>query len=214
VRTLPLIAITTLAASAGMAAAADRTLTLTQPAAGITEIVIQGGVGDVEFLGQDAPSVDASVDLSTKHSSFWGSSRSREVLDSARLTNEVRGSTLYLSVETDGDSHDRDLSEDWSVRIPRSLAVRLKLGVGDVKVIDTRGDINVKVGVGDVRVEGSWSDYGDIRASCGVGDAELRGPDGREEGGGFIGHSLRSRGAGKAEIEVHCGVGDTTIKLR
>lgn len=212
-RTLPIIAITTLAASAAIAAG-DRTLTLTQPVAGITGIVLRAGVGDVEILGQDAASIDATVTLASKHNGFWGSSRSNTAMDSARIETELRGSTLYISLQTDSDSHDRDLSEDWSLRLPRGLAAELKLGVGDVKVIDTRGDVDVKVGVGDVRVEGAWNDYGDISASCGVGDAELRGPDGREEGSGFIGHSLRSRAAGKSEIEVHSGVGDATIKLR
>ncbi len=53
-----------------------------------------------------------------------------------------------------------------------------------------------------------------MHGNCGVGDVSLRTPDGREQGDGFIGHTLNAKGPGKASIHASAGVGDVKIHLR
>jgi hypothetical protein len=201
-------------AAASSAADWQRTLSLSKPAAGIAGVVIEAGVGDVEVTAVQGGEITASVDVNPKKSvHLFGSSRDREELDSARLDAEMHGHTLHLRVRRGGDK-DWSFGEDWTVSLPPGTRAEIKLGVGDVRVIDVTADVEVKVGVGDVRVEGTYANFGEIHAEAGVGGATLRTPEARTEGEGFIGHSLDATGPGKSSIEVASGVGDLEIRLR
>jgi hypothetical protein len=206
--TLAVAAMTFAAAAAG---ADHRDLEFNRPAAGIQSVELQVGVGDVSITADPADVVAAHVEVSPKRSHLWGSSSSD--LDSLEISGEMRGDTLVLRLKP-SPGHDVEFGEDWTVRLPARLALRLKVGVGDVRVVDMAGDVVTKVGVGDVRLEGTYDSFGDIHSSCGVGDATLRTPAGRNEGEGFIAHTLKATGPGKAEIRIEAGVGDVTIHLR
>lgn len=214
-RSIAIAAITLLAATVAGAGERSRSFTSTTKSDEVTEVVLRGGVGDIEIYGVGGDTVEVSATATAKRSGFWGSARMQRALDQVRLTSDLRGSTLYLSLELpDDDDDDREFGEEWTIRMPSELALHVKFGVGDLKVIDVGGDVNVDFGVGDVRIEGNWADFGDIDASCGVGDVDLRSPEGHEDGSGFISRALRSRGPGHSEIDVRAGVGDVTIKLR
>jgi len=214
-RAIAFTAITVIAASAAWAGERSRSFTATATSSELTEVVLRGGVGEVEIFGVGGDAVEVSATASAKRSGIWGSARMQKALDEIRLTSEVRGSTLYLALELpEEDDGDREIGEEWTIRMPAALDLHVKFGVGDLKVIDVAGDVTVDFGVGDIRVEGNWADFGTIDASCGVGDVDLRSPEGREDGSGFISRSLRSRGPGRSEIDVRAGVGDVTIKLR
>ncbi|HUK14194.1 MAG TPA: hypothetical protein VLW17_12905 [Thermoanaerobaculaceae bacterium] len=200
------------AAVASIALGADRrTLELTRPADAVQTVEIQAGVGDVDVSSGPGDTVSIHVEVRPKGAHFWSSNRTD--LDALEVAAETRGSTLVLRISPER-RHDLEIGEDWTVRLPARLGLRVKLGVGDVHVLDMTGDMKAEVGVGDVKIEGSYDAFGDVHASCGVGDATLRTPAGRSEGEGFIGHSLRASGPGKADIEVSAGVGDVTIRLR
>ncbi|MFI5167596.1 MAG: hypothetical protein ACHQQS_13340 [Thermoanaerobaculales bacterium] len=195
-----------------VAFAADRrNLEINRSAEGIEAVEIHAGVGEVSVTADSANTITAHVEISPKKSSFWGS-RERD-LDALEAIGEVRGSTLVLRLRPE-QHHGVEFGEDWTVRLPAKLALKVKLGVGDVTVVDMVGDVRAELGVGDVKIEGTYDTFGDIRANCGVGDATLRTPAGRDEGEGFIAHTLRATGPGKSEIHVAAGVGDVTIRLR
>ncbi|HPS79691.1 MAG TPA: hypothetical protein PLS53_16150 [Thermoanaerobaculaceae bacterium] len=192
------------------AAAAERVLDTSRAAQGVRIVVIEAGVGEITVTGDSTGTITAHVELTPK-SGFWGS-RGQRAIDTAELEPVLRGDTLSLRVGPRDDDH--KFGEDWTVHVPPDVAVKIELGVGDVKVLDTTGDIDVDLGVGDVRIEGEYRAFGPIHASSGVGDAALRTPEGREDGDGFIGHSLRGRGPGKSSINTSTGVGDSQIRLR
>jgi len=205
------IALAALSVAAVALSAERRIIELNRTAQGVEAVEIQAGVGDVSVTADPANAVTAHVEVSPKKSSFWGSgARDIENLD---IAGEMRGTTLVLRLRPE-DGHDTKFGEDWTVRLPARLALKVKLGVGDVTVIDMGSDVRAEVGVGDVKIEGTYEVFGDIHANCGVGDATLRTPAGRNEGEGFIAHTLRATGPGKAEIHVEAGVGDVTIRLR
>ncbi len=190
-----------------------RTLHFSHVAAGVTEVVVESGVGDIEVIAGNGADISAEVKVTPKGGGWWSGSRSARELDALELHGDVHGQTLVLHVAPAG-SHDHDFGEDWSVQLPKNLAVTLKVGVGDVRVLDVSGDVEVKLGVGDVQVEGDYASFGAIHAACGVGDAEMRSPEGRVESEGFIGHTLDGHGTGKATISIKTGVGDVKIRLR
>ncbi len=207
-----LVLVTILAAAAAGAAEHSRTLTFQQPSAGLTGIVVRAGIGDVEIVAQASPSVSVEVEVTARHVRFFGSS-GNTAIENAGIVAERTGSTLRLEVKAP-DHDEPGYSERWSIRLPAGLAARLKLGVGDVRVLDTSGPLDIELGVGDVRIESAQDAFGPIRASVGVGDVKLRTPAGRETGDGFISKSLDGRGTGKAELNAHVGVGDIDIRLR
>ena len=199
---------------AGVAFGEDttRTLSFSKNAEGIQAVVLKAGVGEVEIVvGKDA-GVTAEVTLSMSKKP-WSSARTKQELDAIELDSEVKGGTLYLRARGAHDD-DHDFGEDWSIHLPRAVAVTVEHGVGDVRVLDVAGDLDVRLGVGNVRIEGEYGAFGSIRGSCGVGDVDLRTPEGPQESEGFVGHSLSASGPGKHEIRVKTGVGDVTIRLR
>ncbi len=195
------------------AGATVRTLEHSQPAAALTAISITAGVGEVEILGDAGSEVRVRVEVKPKHVGLFGSRISDRELDSLAIEPVVSGGTLNLQVVPD-HSNDRNFSETWRVYVPSALAATVKLGVGDLTVLDLTGDVHAELGVGDVKVEGVNAAFGEIDASCGVGDASLRTPDHHDDGEGFIAHHLNAKGPGKAAIRAEVGVGDVTIRLR
>lgn len=212
-RRLALFGVLLLVAGTASAASDRRTLTLEHGTEGIQTVTIEAGVGDVEVAATDAGKISVEVRITPKHGGFFGSARAQSVIENLSLRADVKGSSLVLKLEG-ADRHEHDFGEDWTVEVPATIGASIKLGVGDVRIVDLASDIDVEAGVGDVKVEGAYTSFGRIHASSGVGDAELRTPEGRREAEGFIGHSLSADGPGKAEIQLKIGVGDSTIRLR
>jgi hypothetical protein len=192
-----------------LAAEEHRVFAVDQPAEGITRLVIDSGVGDIEVVGSDVTAITGSVEVSGKKSSL----RKRNLLEKLEIDARRAGGTLYLEVKGDEDDH-HDWGEEWLLSVPKALALSIDLGVGDVTARDLAGGVEIDLGVGEVEIEGEHGAYGRIHADCGVGDVELRTPEGRQRGDGFIGHKLSTSGPGKATIEVDIGVGEATIRLR
>ena len=230
-RLIPLVATVAMAWPV-LAGAATRTLSHSQPAAGVETLELDSGVGEVTVLGTDGDQILVEVELRPRRSGIFFSSRraEREIQD-LEINVEQHGAVLRLRIDG-ADRDDRDYSEDWSIRIPERLGftldagvgdvriervggpVSLDAGVGDIRVVDPGGDVIIDAGVGDIVVEGDWGTVGRVSASCGVGDASLRTPEGRSSGTGFIGKDVKAKGPGSSTIEVDAGVGDVTICLR
>lgn len=213
-RLATVVSLAAMLACASAAAASDRrTLNLDRPAADITEVVIEGGVGKVEIVADGKDRISAHVEITAKGSHWWNSHGTREDFEKVEISSEEKHGTLRLTLKPERHG-DRDLSEEWSVQLPKGTAVKIEMGVGDVRVLDLAADIDVELGVGNIRVEGEYASFGRVRASCGVGDVDARVPEGRKEGHGFIAHALDFDGTGKAGIKLEAGVGDIEIRLR
>ncbi len=190
-----------------------KTLTMSRAAEGLASGTVKAGVGDIRIEGDAGNEVVVQVEIKSK-AHFLGSDHAvRREAEATQLDARVSGGELTLSLtpEQHGDPH---WTERWIVRVPAAFAASAKLGVGDVRLLDLAGDVRADLGVGDIRIEGNYQSFGDVRAECGVGDAVLRTPSGREQGTGFIGHTLSGRGPGNASIRAQAGVGDVKIFLR
>jgi len=209
VRGIVIAAIAISCAIPALAAEERRTFPVEQPADGITRLVIDSGVGDIEVVGSDVTTITGSVEVTAKKAS----QRKRNLLEKLELDVRRAGNTLYLELKGDEDDH-HDWGEEWVLSVPKPVALSIDLGVGDVTARDLAGGVEVDLGVGEVTIEGEQAAFGRIHADCGVGDVELRTPEGRQRGDGFIGHELRASGTGKAAIDIDVGVGEVTIRLR
>ena len=190
-----------------------KTLNMSRPAEGLASVTVKAGVGDVQIEASATNEVVVQVEVKPRGGLFFGDRRPRRDAEALQIEARTSGDELALSL---GPEHHGDTvwQERWTVRVPPAFATSIKLGVGDITVLDLGGDVRVEIGVGDVRVEGNYQSFGDVHAACGVGDASLRTPSGHERGEGFIAHTLTAQGPGKATIRVHAGVGDVKIRLR
>jgi hypothetical protein len=211
-RRLALVLATCFAATAA-AGETLKTLTMTRPATGLLSLSVKAGVGDVQIESDAINEIAIRVEVRSKHGLFFVDREARRDAEALQIDARALGDELTLSL---GPEHHGDTRwvEHWTVRVPAAFAASVKLGVGEITVLDLGGDVRAEVGVGDVRVEGIYQSFGDVHAACGVGDASLRTPAGREQGEGFIAHTLSAQGPGKASIRVHAGVGDVKIRLR
>jgi len=189
-----------------------KTLTMSRQAEGLTSLAVTAGVGDVQIEGNANGEVVVQVEVKRK-SGFFSDRESQRQAEELQIDARTAGGELELSLgpEHHGDTH---WSERWTVRVPAAFAASVKLGVGEVTVLDLGGDVKTEIGVGDVRIEGIYQSFGDVHATCGVGDVSLRTPSGRTRGEGFIAHSLSADGPGTSKIRAHAGVGDVKIRLR
>jgi hypothetical protein len=190
-----------------------RTLEHSQPAGGLTAVIISAGIGDVEIRADSGSEIRARVEIREKSHGLFGPRLSDREIQALEIETSVSDGKLALRVGPERHS-DHNFSETWTVYVPAGFAATVRLGVGDLTVLDLSGDVKAEVGVGDVKIEGLSASFGHVHATCGVGDATLRTPDGHQEGEGFIGHSLSASGSGKAEIHAQVGVGDVTVRLR
>lgn len=202
-------------ALAGPAAASDRlqSFATTYPAAGLKGVELAAGVGSVEFQSDPGAEVGVEVDVVARRFAGRTDRRGRRLLDELELHAETRNGVLTVRLLPEQRGR-REFNEEWIVRLPPELAVSVKLGVGDVRILDMTGDVDVSLGVGDVSIEGAHTVVGPIRASCGVGNVMVRTPEGRERGSGFIAKSLNTSGTGNSSVSVSVGVGDVSVRLR
>jgi hypothetical protein len=208
VRGLVIATIAISCAAGAYAADERRTFPIEQAAEGITRLVIDAGVGEIEVVGSEVATISGSVEVTSEKSGM----RKRAQLEKLELEVRRSGSALYVEVKGDDGHH--DWGEEWLLTVPKALALSIDIGVGDVTARDLAGGVEIDVGVGEVTIEGEHAAYGRIDADSGVGDVELRTPTGRQHGDGFIGKELRTEGPGKAPISVDVGVGEVTIRLR
>jgi hypothetical protein len=207
-----------------------RTLNQSLDAEGIEKISIEAGVGRIDVFTGPADEITIEITLKPRRGGFFSSMKhAEEDVQTAEISSEVVGGKLYLEVSC--DSLDKRFEERWSVRMPAHLALEAELGVGDVRVDDveggveldvgvgdvevevSRGDVNIELGVGDADIWGIVASYGSVEAAGGVGGADIRVRGENISESGFIGHRASWTGDGDFEIEVEVGVGDATIRL-
>ncbi|MCP4895743.1 MAG: hypothetical protein GY906_02115, partial [bacterium] len=146
------IAVTGMLASALPCSAETRTLFESVESDGLTTVNIEAGVGDVEIVVGSEKTIQAEVILKPRWGGFFSSRKGAErQVEAATLRVRVVRGTLHL--EIDSDSKNRKFEEQWTVMMPKTLALDLEHGVGNATIRGLTGGISVEAGVGDVVVE-------------------------------------------------------------
>lgn len=213
-------------------AADTRTLTRSLDAGSVTRLVLDSGIGDVEIHATpDASEITIEVVLTPRRGGFFSSKRRAEQeVEAAVLSAEIKRDRLKLKITPEADD-DRRFEENWSIRLPATVAVKLDHGVGDVDIRGIDAGVEVDSGVGEVRVEVGGGDvsidlgvgtavvrgpaaaYATAEGAGGVGDARITARGEKISGGGFVSHAATWEGDGTFHIEVSVGVGDAVITL-
>ena len=230
-KSTPLVFLLVIAFSAS-AAAADRVIKDTLPAAGVHEIKLSAKVGKVRIAPSDDNSVHIAVTLKPKTNGFWFVqwSSGEKVVAKATLRHSLNDGVLSLSLgSVDADSS--DFEEQWEVTLPATTAidgdldigkadvdgmsggVKFDVNVGDLNVAVPHGSVHATINVGKISVATAETDYKTLDAEASVGDIAINGlsqvPSKTSRSGPA--QSLHLTGRGNDDFVLKSDVGHVTL---
>lgn len=161
-------------------------------------------VGSLKIETCDCDQISVKVKVESKDSD-WSFFSSGDV-DNADLKVKHRNNTVKLSIDED------DTKQKWTVTMPAQSALKVDLGVGEVKVHEFNQSIDAEVGVGSIRVNVASQNYDSILLESGVGDTGIHGFDGKANTSrAMVSSKTRYRGEGEYSINIDVGVGDARV---
>ena len=209
------------ATPAQAAQAGSRTITGTYEPGSAEKVQLDIPFGDVRVEGVDGGPVRARVEATCD-----GDRHCAEFLKGLRLESDVRGRTLRVKLECPKShaawnlGHDRDGSDGRdsglrvTVQIPRSLALDLNVGAGEVNIEGLRDDVSIDMGAGEVTVRMAERVVQSVDVNLGVGETVIHQGGRTQEYARVLGGPVRwSAGKGDAGIEVNLGAGEVEVTL-
>lgn len=181
------------------------------PTGNADKIHLDFPVGELQIDGWD----DSRVDLDVKIVCQNATSRCQEAAKGLRLVYNSSGDTLEVRVKDwPHFGATKGLHVRGAVHVPRRLALRTDLGVGEVHIQGTANDTTVDLGVGEVHVTLPKAAFRTASLDTGIGEATLVAGGRRYSSEGLISREIRwDKGAGRAGVKVDCGVGEIHVQL-
>lgn len=152
-------------------AMAQEPLRLEQSMSGesVSSLGIEAGLGSVKLLGHAGPEIRVEVTLAprTEGTAIDDPSRIAAAIKAATLERvqgegNVRFAVVYPLTITYGTVEER-----WHIEAPVSIGARVQMAVGDLRVEDIRGGVDLTLGIGDIGIDVPG---GDMRANLSVGN--------------------------------------------
>lgn len=183
----------------------------TFPVAAHQRVRLEFPVGELKVIPTDEARVrfDLKVRCPGSSESHCEDMANRLIFDS-----EDEGSTLHLKLHKYPKWSNHGMKLMGELRVPRTLAVRIEMGVGELNIDGVEGDLDVDLGVGEADIHAPKLHAGHVSVDTGIGDARIHGGGSDTESHGFIGsHASWAAGSGRSEVRVHVGVGEGTVRL-
>ena len=182
-------------------------------AQGARLLTLEVPVGEVTVTAGDGDRVEARLAVRCDR----GSRRCREKAADIRLRPQRSGDELSMEVVGFPRSNSgKSPQADVEITVPRALAVRVEMGVGELEVRGVEGDVDVELGVGEVRVLVPESAVAEVTVDVGVGEANLRPrlKGTRSTRFLFLGNEIDwDGGVGRSSVSVELGVGEADVEL-
>jgi hypothetical protein len=141
-------------------------------------------------------------------------SRCEELANRLVLDSDDEGNKLHLKLHKYPKWHNHGMTVMGELRVPRSLAVQIEMGVGELDIDGIEGDLDVELGVGEAAIRATKAHAGHVSVETGIGDANIHGGGSDTESHGFIGsHATWTAGNGHSAVRLHVGVGEGTVRL-
>lgn len=197
-------------AAAPAGAATIRDLDSRLPVGGATSVRAELPVGEFDV----AASPDADVHLKLRVTCKDWNDHCEEQIRDLVIRAHGDGSVLRFSLENMPWIQHDNFKLKGTLEVPPGLAVRVKLGVGELRIRDVHDDLDVELGVGQVHVTMREKDVRSVRLSSGVGEASLDVGSRQMRSSGLLGHRIKwSEGRGSADVEIEVGVGESSVEL-
>lgn len=178
-------------------------------AAGLRTLQLDHPVGELEINGADIAAVEVRMEIDCDARDC------ADKIDDIRLESKSKNGELRL--EVDGyPRFGKGVVVNLEIRMPRTMALAIEHGVGEVAIEGIDGDIDLEAGVGEVDIRGNAKAFRSAEIELGVGESELTVDGTTIEGDSFLfvgGETEWNKGRGESRIRVEVGVGETSVRL-
>ncbi len=131
-----------------------------------------------------------------------------------RLVYNTSGDRLRVEVKN-WPKFGKNLHVIARIEVPRDLPLRAELGIGELTIEGTAGDLTVDLGIGEVNITLPKEAIGSVGIDTGIGEASLSAGGRHYESAGLMTRTLRwNEGTGRAEVTANCGIGEIDVTLR
>ncbi|HKI02694.1 MAG TPA: hypothetical protein VKK31_12010 [Thermoanaerobaculia bacterium] len=184
------------------------------PVGDADRIYLEFPVGEVTVEAWDNPQVNLDVKIACNKKK--SNSRCAKAAEGLRLVYNTSGDRLHVEVKNwPKFSGTKGLHVIATVNVPRNLPLRTELGVGELSVQGTAGDLDVDLGVGEVNITLPKEAIRSVDLDTGVGEASLTAAGRHYESSGLMARELSwDKGTGRAGVKVECGVGEIDVILK
>ena len=170
----------------------------------LSKLILEVPVGMVNVQVVDSDTVTYRVDVEDNSSGWFFFATD---LDALVLSENITAQALHLMIDEDG------ISQDWTLTVPKDLALQVQLGVGNVDIDGFSQTLSADIGVGSAWVGVNSTDYEHVRAAVGVGEIQVHGfeQDNLVKERAIVSDLLTITGAGTQQINIEIGVGDVNL---
>lgn len=183
----------------------------------------------LERLKLDNTSGDVKITLSTDGKAHVAATKVK-FENGCKYEAKKSGDTLDVEVEKKRRFASGTCKVNLEIKVPKEIALRLRMGSGNLDVQGTKGEVDIRTGSGDAKFNVETAKLkgvvgsGSLKASGTVGVVDLRTGSGDIEVAGLTGDSYVTTGSGdvtltyktaptKGRITLKSGSGDTTVYL-
>ncbi|MEO5617235.1 MAG: hypothetical protein ABIS67_05660 [Candidatus Eisenbacteria bacterium] len=175
------------------------------------QVRIEFPVGELTVEASTGPRV--TLDLSARCKGR-DSDDCRERAERIEVDAEETGGELRIKVKGYPKIHTGGFNLQGVLRLPRELALRVEMGVGEIRISGIEGDLDVDLGVGEADIRTPGRAVRSIEVATGVGDASVMADGGRVRRRSFISSSASwADGRGRSSVNLKVGVGDATVRV-
>lgn len=181
------------------------------PAGNFDDIHIEIPVGELEIEASDSRQVEVKVELLCERQT----SRCLEAAKDVRFVYTTDDGRLHFEMKDWPKAGTRGLHARARFSVPKDLALRAELGVGELTIQGIENDLDVDLGVGEVNVTLPAAVVKSVNLDTGIGEASLKAGGRRYESAGLFVRTVHwDEGKGQARVKVDCGVGEANVALK
>jgi len=167
-----ILIVTVLLLLAASAFSFETSKTLTLPAEGLRQLRVDSGAGRLKVTGVDSlTTIEVTAEIYARGESE--EDMADFIKDHVELSLEKRGDRAVLMSDIEGHFHlffSGDAGINLTVRVPKSLAIEIDDGSGEMIIEDIAADVSIADGSGGIRVERV---AGDLRIEDSSGELEV-----------------------------------------
>jgi hypothetical protein len=146
----------------------SRSEDLTAPLADITALDVTTNVGKIQLETGDAAEVRITAEIKVKAHT---EEKAQELAEQVRIVAEPSGQTLTIKAVKPADFGRNQLSVDFTIKAPATLALSCTTNVGDIRIADFTKRVRASADVGTITCTGLrdeidlHANVGDLRAT-------------------------------------------------
>lgn len=220
-------------------AAATRTLQSGMPAAKVSHVTIDAGVGQLKLTSSSDDKLHVQVELQQKSENFlwffhWMSQSTARQIAAVTLQQKSENDDVTYSLVYPDHLDEGDIKQIWTIQLPARLAVKVRMKVGEMNLQGVSGGVDAKlevgqltietpggpirasVNVGQIRATSATTQPGAIRISSNIGDARLEMPNWQDQDKGDhtgLGRTIRVSGTGSDNMDLDVNIGDARLRI-